>query len=506
MNKNKFLFGKFTVFPPAICMALGTAISFYLFKAFRAAQASGVFLSVSLLLLVAIISFAYTLLRLTNDVHAVKRGQSILILAICFSVGFALGIKDRAAAVRQTAIYPGQLTESVISVSGKLLSDPRTTNTNRGMGTLRLDRAFAKNGISTSARGDLLVFFDEGAIPRLKEFGRGSIIFAEGNFFSAKDGTLMFRAKGTHITKPAPRLEQFRTKCRHALIRAFSEQKWGGLSLALLVGIRDNLDTVLAKQYADAGCSYILALSGMHLAIVSALISFLLIKPLGKKRAAVCGAIIIVVYVYFVGSQPSLMRSMIMYLLGTAAVLGAFNTNAGLLLALSFLIQINIESASGDAISFLLSYGALAGILTLGESFLFFLKGKLPDIIASPLAASLGAFFSTLSLCIIFFGTLRPVGIVAGLLIAPITTVFMICSIAYLIFSFVFPYINYILGFALNIMYIMLEKIASVSAAFPALPTKKDDPIAITVSILLPIAIIILHRYYKQKRLLVLQG
>jgi competence protein ComEC len=107
------------------------------------------------------------------------------------------------------------------------------------------------------------------------------------------------------------------------LIRRFDNYSWGGLALALLVGIRDSLDSNLTRQYRDAGCSYVLALSGMHLAVLISIISFFLKKPLGLKKAAIAGAAVILLYCFIVGPMPSLDRSLLMYLLGVLAVLGA---------------------------------------------------------------------------------------------------------------------------------------------------------------------------------------
>jgi competence protein ComEC len=238
----------------------------------------------------------------------------------------------------------------------------------------------------------------------------------------------------------------------------------------LLLGVRDNLDSELAKAYQYAGCPHVLALSGMHLAIVSAVVAFFLKKPLGLRAAAITGAAFIVFYVILVGAQPSLVRSAIMYLLGTCAVLGTLPKRPLELLAMSFLIQLMISPDSGDSLSFILSYLALAGILTIGESMQPVFRGRLPAFLAQPLAASLGAFIATMAVTAGSFGILRPVGIAAGLVIVPLTSLFMIAAMAVLALDFFVPFLAQPLGFVLTLVYDVLDRLVSLAALAPGIP------------------------------------
>jgi competence protein ComEC len=212
----------------------------------------------------------------------------------------------------------------------------------------------------------------------------------------------------------------------------------------------------------------------MHLAIVAALAALFLRKPLGCKAAAIAGAVLILCYVTIIGVQPSLERAAIMYLLGTAAVLGFLprqprTSGPMALLALSFLIQIVIRPASGTSISFILSYLALGGILTVGECFHNMLRGRLPELAARPLTAALGAYLATSAVVAASFGVIRPVGILAGLIIVPLTTVFMIGAMAALALSFISPSLTGIFGWGLTLLYTLLDHIASLAAQVPGL-------------------------------------
>jgi competence protein ComEC len=399
-----------------------------------------------------------------------RRKAAALICLAFFTGGLVFGLAARREAFRQALIFPGQAPEKITALRGTLADDPRSTKTDRGMANLKLEYAYSKSGVRTSARGTALVFFPAGTLPRLKEFGRGSIVYIDGAFVPAEEAErqpAMFRAVSAHVVRAPSFLDRTRTGIRLALLDFFGE-KWGGLSMALLLGIRDNLDGEIAKQYTNAGCSYILALSGMHLAIISSVIALLLKKPLGLKGAALAGSCFIVAYVFLVGAQASLVRAAIMYLVGAAAIIFALPADAFLLLCLSFLLQIGGNPASGDALSFILSYLALAGILIFTETIQAAARGLLPDVILSPLSASLSAFLATMGVSALFFGELRLAGILAGLIMVPLTTFFMLGSMAYLLLGLV-PYVKIAAGFLLNLLYLILEKVSYVASRAPPL-------------------------------------
>jgi competence protein ComEC len=243
-------------------------------------------------------------------------------------------------------------------------------------------------------------------------------------------------------------------------------------------------------MYRDAGCSYILALSGMHLAVLAALIAFLLKKPLGFKGASIAGAFIICLYCFIVGPMPSLNRAAIMYLLGVIMLLGAFPKEPFSILALSFLIQIVISPSQGNSISFILSYSALAGILLIGQPLYSLLSGKAPDFLLQPLTASCGAFLATAGITGFTFGILAPAGIVTGLALVPLTTVFMIGSMIWLVLDLLS--LSFVLSLPLSLLYQLMEKIVSLAGIVPRVSATMPAAI-LSLSIIVSVLIAVLE-------------
>ncbi|MCL2196640.1 MAG: ComEC/Rec2 family competence protein [Treponema sp.] len=439
---------------------------------------------------VLILLAALCLFRVLSSLDPMSRNLKILSsCAAALAFGVVLGVC--AANAGKNELKFGMAENKITAIEGVMLEDPRIVSSGSAMVSVSL-RASTGSGMKVSSKGEVTVFFQQESADKLKQFGRGTVVFAEGSFRSSQRG-ISFSAKSLHIVKRAGALERMRTNIRLGLIKRFEKEKWGGLALALLLGVRDNLDNEFTAQYRNAGLSYILALSGMHLAIIAALISFLLRKPLGLNACAVTGAVIIVLYCLLVGPMPSLNRSALMYVLGVLAVIGALPKKSISILSLSFLIQIVITPAAGNTLSFILSYAALLGILITGKAFASIFTGKVPEFLLQPLSLSAGAFLATAGICSFVFGMIAPLGIITGLAVVPITTIFMIGSIIWLVLDFLS--ISFILSFPLFIAYRSMEIIASVAGNIPGITG--NPALMLAMSIIISIAIIV---YDKRRR------
>jgi competence protein ComEC len=467
---------------PAVYAALGASISFYLYPLISGSSRGIVFLFPLLFLLAGLTAFLRVLTEApflfyakTGTAGVPRPVREAGLLASAAVAGFCLGFS--AGALAPSGPAPGLPPERVRAVSGILAEDPRSFNDGRGMGAVMLSRAAGEGGIRVSAGGKITVFFPPEVIPRLREFGRGCELFIEGGLVrsgsGAYAGSLLFRASAVHVTKPASGIEQIRTALRETVMGKFGPSSdkaapvWGPLASALLLGVRDNLDSDLAAGFRNSGCAHVLALSGMHLALLSGVIAFFLRRFLGPRPAALAGGVFVIAYVFAAGAQASLVRAAIMYLLGAACVWGFLKRSALALLCIAFIIQLFFQSGAAASPSFILSYLALAGILTVGETVKALFRGRIPEIAGTSLAASVGAFIVTAPAVSYFFGILRPVGILAGLVIVPVVSVFMILVLAGLVLSFAAPALFSPVSQALTLLYRLLELMVSAAGRVP---------------------------------------
>jgi competence protein ComEC len=160
-----------------------------------------------------------------------------------------------------------------------------------------------------------------------------------------------------------------------------------------------------------------------------------------------------------------------MYLIGTFAVWGLLKARPLALLCMAFIIQLLSQSETGVSLSFILSYLALLGILTLGEAVRDLFRGRLPEILGAGLSASIGAFVLTAPVVAFYFASVRPIGILAGLVAAPVASVFMVLSLAALAAGFLpFPLWN-VFSFALTWIYRFLEFFVNLTGRVPGFST-----------------------------------
>lgn len=469
---------------PAVSAALGMAASYYGYPLLSSAFPGYYIILGFFFLIVVIVSF----LRVFRSIQGAPEtaNQQALsmnklgILVIAGAVGLSLGVAARRSVPDRAEL--GLQAERISAVSGILNDDPRTLQGGSGIGVLKLRLCAAPEGLRASARGNVTVFFPAESIPRLKEFGRGCEIYTDGVFSESERG-LLFRAASVHVISPAPALEQFRTSLRVKVLEKFQSRQgrkttvWGALASALLLGIRDNLDADLSDGFRNSGCSHILALSGMHLAIISGVLAFLVRRPLGIRWASMLGAVFIIFYVFAAGSQPSLVRAAIMYLIGTFALWGLLKQDPLTLLSMAFIIQLTFQSETGISYSFILSYLALGGILTLGETIRSLLRGRLPEILSVGLSASIGAFIVTSPVVALFFGSLKPIGILAGLFLAPLSSLFMVLALAALGVSFMpFPLWD-VFNFILTWFYHFMRFMVSLIGRFPGFSVPNPVPV-----------------------------
>jgi competence protein ComEC len=410
-------------------------------------------------------------------------------LPLCF--GIVCGLWSVA---RLQHFTPGVPAENIISLKGTILDDPRSLSsftlpelspeTERGMALMELRETGAKlhgGKVRASAGGRVQVFFPAGTVPRLRGFGRKAELYIEGHFLpndilntadtsnpvAAVTGP-RFQAASVHVVKAAPVLEQLRTVVRLSILNRLKPKTWGGLAAALLLGTRENLEGGFALSFRNAGLSHVLALSGMHLAFLSSLLAFSLKRALGKKGAVLAGLAFIALYVFLVGPQPSLIRAAIMYVLGSCLVLSGTTGPPYVLLGAAFLIQTLWEPASAYNISFILSYVALGGLLVVSGNIAGLLKGLLPCWLANGLGVSISTFLASAPVTMAFFGILRPAGIIAGLVAAPLSGVFMALSFAWLAAEKI-PFLGMILDRLLEVLQSFLQWNVSLFARLPGI-------------------------------------
>ena len=265
------------------------------------------------------------------------------------------------------------------------------------------------------------------------------------------------------------KIEYLRAMCRLQFKRCLAS--WGsagGLLLALLCGSREYTDTNISNAFQLSGLSHILALSGMHLSMFSGIAMFFGKKSKRKKLNFTIRFLTLIIFVWFAGVSPSLLRAFICALL--VMLFSYFDEKSPdmlSILCLSFILQIMISPADLKSLGFILSYGALAGIILFNKFFQIIFIKIMPKYPALSLASSTSAQAFTIPISLKNFGFYSPIGIIATCFISPLITAYIYSGLIFIILSFIFPFISNIGGIFMNFQYNIINYLVLIFSKVP---------------------------------------
>ena len=147
----------------------------------------------------------------------------------------------------------------------------------------------------------------------------------------------------------------------------FSHESTRALARALLTGDRTGLDYGTVAVFRKAGAAHILALSGLHLGIIYAIISALL-SVTGNTRAAAMGRSLTTValcacYTFITGAGASTVRALLFIIFREISVHNASRRHSGTdILCTALTIHLLLRPSDVESLGFQLSYLAMLGI------------------------------------------------------------------------------------------------------------------------------------------------
>ncbi len=287
-------------------------------------------------------------------------------------------------------------------------------------------------------RGELIV---AATLPAYPEVAAGELIVIDGRLRppppddpygeyltrTGASGTLQARSVRVPDQPSQVTLQAVRDGAGDALRTALPEPE-AGLAAGILIGLRERVDRQLAADFATAGVSHVVAISGWNIAIVAGLVGAML-RGRPKRLVAVVVAGTIVAYVIAAGASPSVVRAAVM----ASVVLVARETGragrapAALAWAAAILLLVDPRMI-GDA-GFRLSVLATAGLLAWANPLATRIRtasgGRVPGWLAESLGISLAAQAATLPDVVATFGRLSLVAPFVNLAVVPLVPLAM---------------------------------------------------------------------------------
>ncbi|WP_251559069.1 ComEC/Rec2 family competence protein [Paenibacillus pasadenensis] len=159
------------------------------------------------------------------------------------------------------------------------------------------------------------------------------------------------------------RMDAARSQLGSALTRMYPAEQAGYMQ-ALVLGSQDETDPELYRRFARLGLTHIMAVSGMHVAIVLGLLGFSLrLLRLTRERILLLLMLAVPPYVLLTGASPSILRAGLMALLGLAAARTGKLKDGLHLIAASVVLLLIWNPRLIESVGFQLSYIVTAGLM-----------------------------------------------------------------------------------------------------------------------------------------------
>lgn len=309
-----------------------------------------------------------------------------------------------------------------------------------------------------------------------------------------------FRAGDIIEYQPASRLtlRERSLVVAHKMIRAFEkaglEGEELGLVIALTIGDKDLIDKEQLTTFSRSGAMHIMAVSGLHVGMISLGLSFMLFFLRGKLN--IMKSVIIITalwgFAFITGMSPSVLRATIMFTFLQAGTL-IHRPAPGMnnLLASAFILTAARPAVIFEA-GFQLSYLAVAFIIMfyypLYRTIRF--RNKVADYFWQMTAVSLVAQAGTLALAVRLFNIFPLFFLVTNIVVIPISFAVLALAFLLILFSAVTPVASF---FAL-----LLGKLSGFTLGFTGMISSFDhgviENIGLTAAgaVLLTIAIALL--------------
>lgn len=206
-----------------------------------------------------------------------------------------------------------------------------------------------------------------------------------------------------------------------------------GLARALILGERSAMDPELRLGLQRLGLAHVLAISGLHVGLVAALAA-LAGAAMRPRRRLLVVVLAVVAYGFLAGPSPSVVRSVLMVVVGAASVAASRCPRSFDALCWATAGMVAVEPTVVTSLGFQLSVAATAGVLGLGVPTARRLvqRGGWRRW-ASPLAVPISAQIATLPWALSSFARVHPAAPLLDLLAVTWLGVFLVLGLVWLI-------------------------------------------------------------------------
>jgi competence protein ComEC len=298
---------------------------------------------------------------------------------------------------------------------------------------------------------------------------------------------------------------EIREKCRLILAKYIDNTKALGLSEALLLGYKNDLDIETKSTFSETGTMHLLAVSGLHVGMFYMLIFFFTNLWRNKYWSSFFQPLIILVclwsFAFISGLSSSVVRSVIMFsILLLAKLLKRRHTAYNTIGASAFLMLLYDPYQIID-VGFQLSYSAVFGIVFLHPKLIQIVrsKNKILNYFTELTSVSLSAQLFTFPLSLYYFHQFPNYFLISNLVSIPLITLTLIGLIGLIACSF-FAQISTAIGFIITQVLGFNEQVLEFFSKLPFAVSREIQVNQIQIVLIyIGITSILVFAFYKLK-------
>ncbi len=260
------------------------------------------------------------------------------------------------------------------------------------------------------------------------------------------------------------------------------------IAYSALFGDKEMLPENEYSAYRLSGVAHLLAVSGLHVGIIVAILYKLLdlLKIKRWVRVAVVSALLLL-YAYICNFSVSVVRASIMTVIMLIAPLVYRQYDSLSALSFAGIVIFLFNPLCIFDVSFLMSFACVAGIIMLHRPIkTALLHTKMPKWLAESIGLSLSAMVALMLIMAFFFKTLNIVSVLANIVIIPIFTVVFSITFVLSMLSLILPFIAYLL-IPINPIFNFINFIVNIFAGLPiaSIPTINISYVAMLIYFLI---------------------
>lgn len=260
-------------------------------------------------------------------------------------------------------------------------------------------------------------------------------------------------------------------------IESFKSDNYN-LLMALLFGEKTELSKEVSNNYTQAGIVHILAISGLHIALIYGIVLWLT-KPLqrlrkGKVYVFLISLSVLWFYAVLAGFSASIVRAAVMFSIIAFAKILNRQSNIYNALALSALILLCYNPNYLFDVGFQLSFAAVLSIVIF-QPFVrkySYSKYYLVRETKSLLLISLVAQIGVLPLTLYYFGQFPLLFLLANLIAIPLSSIILVLGLILIPFNFLLPRVAVYLSFFVNLLIELMNSFTAWIVQFDAFVLK----------------------------------